>query len=112
VAGAESVAGSSASLPAIACSWAAASATVLVIGPAVSCDALIGRMPVRGTRPTVGRRPTSPCAAAGLTIEPEVSVPIVIAARPAAAAAPLPEDDPDGDASMSYGFSTWPPSDE
>ena len=39
-------------------------------------------MPARLTSPTVGRRPTMPCWADGLTIEPEVSVPIVTAARP------------------------------
>ena len=42
------------------------------------------------TSPTVGRRPTIALRGRGLTIEPEVSVPIVIAARPAAAAAPEP----------------------
>ena len=51
-----------------------------------------------------------PCWADGLTIEPEVSVPIVTAARPAAAAAPEPELDPLVPASRSYGFRTWPPS--
>jgi hypothetical protein len=55
----------------MACGSAAASATVRAIGPAVSWVAEIGRMPVRLTRPTVGRRPTSPCAADGLTIEPD-----------------------------------------
>src|SRR6201999_2572908 len=104
------VAAPSGSLPAIAGSSAAASATVRVIGPAVSCEAEIGRMPVRLTRPTVGRRPTSPWAADGLTIEPEVSVPIVTAARPAAAAGPGALAEPLGLASMSYGLSTWPPS--
>ena len=94
----------------MACSSAAASATVRVIGPAVSCVAEIGRMPARETRPIVGRRPTMPCAADGLTIEPLVSVPIVIAASPAAAAEPEPELEPLGFWSMSYGLSTWPPS--
>jgi hypothetical protein len=75
----------------------------------VSCVALIGTMPVRLTSPIVGRSPTMPCAAEGETIEPEVSVPIVMAARPAAAAAPEPELEPDGVMSASYGFSTWPP---
>jgi hypothetical protein len=97
-------------LPAIAPSSAAASATVRVIGPAVSCVAEIGTMPVRLTRPIVGRSPTIPCAAAGETIEPDVSVPIVIAARPAAAIAPLPEDEPLGVMSALYGFRTCPPS--
>src|SRR3954447_15654054 len=97
---------------AAACCGGAGARAGGVCGPAVSCEALIGRMPVRLTRPTVGRRPTSPCAAAGLTIDPEVSVPIVIAARPAAAAAPEPELEPLGLASMSYGFRTCPPREE
>jgi hypothetical protein len=67
---------------------------VRVIGPAVSCVAEIGRMPVRETRPTVGRSPTRLCIADGETIEPDVSVPIVTAARPAAAAAPDPALEP------------------
>ena len=83
-----------------------------VIGPAVSWVAEIGRIPVRLTRPTVGRRPTMPCADAGLMIEPEVSVPMVIAARPDAAAVPEPDDEPPGEASVSYALRTWPPSDE
>src|SRR3954467_15096073 len=69
----------------MACSSAAASATVRVIGPAVSWVAEIGTMPARLTRPTVGRRPTSPWAADGLTMLPDVSVPMVTIARPAAA---------------------------
>ena len=94
--GAVAVAASSGSLPAIAASSAAASATVRVIGPAVSWVELIGRMPVRLTRPTVGRRPTTPWSLAGLVIEPLVSLPIVMAARPAAAIAPLPLEEPLG----------------
>ena len=69
-------------------------------------------MPVRETRPIVGRSPTIPCAAEGETIEPLVSVPIVIAARPLAAIAPDPLDEPLGVMSALYGFSTCPPSDE
>ncbi len=61
-------------------------------------------MPARLTRPTVGRRPTMPCWADGLTIEPEVSVPIVTAARPAAAAEPEPELEPLVPKSRSYGI--------
>ena len=101
--------GSRGSAPAIACSSAAASATVRVIGPAVSCEAAIGTIPKRLTRPTVGRRPTIPCAADGLTIEPEVSVPIVAAASAAAAAVAEPEDEPLGFWSASSAFSTCPP---
>ena len=47
-----------------------------------------------------------PWRAAGLTIEPEVSVPIVAAARPAEAAAAEPDEDPLGFWSRSIGVST------
>ena len=75
----------------------AASATVRAIGPAVSCEAEIGTMPYRRTRPTVGRRPTRPCArrraddrARGLGADREHR------RAPAAAAAPEPDDEPLG----------------
>ena len=42
-----------------------------------------------------------PLAADGRRIEPEVSVPIVSAAGPAAAALPEPEEDPLGETSAS-----------
>ena len=56
--------------------------------------------------------PTRLCWSAGLVIEPSVSVPIVSGARPSAAAAPDPLLDPLGVIDVSYGLSTWPPSDE
>ena len=59
----------------------AASVTVRAIGPAVSWSAVIGMMPSRLTRPTVGLMPTTPFAFAGLRIDPDVSVPIATAAR-------------------------------
>ncbi len=73
----------------------AASATVLVIGPAVSCVWEIGMIPVRLTSPTVGLIPTMPFELEGLTMEPSVSVPTVTALKLAAAAAPEPELEPD-----------------
>ena len=54
--------------------------------------------------------PTTPQALAGHTIEPSVSVPIAIGARPAATAAPEPELDPDGLRSSACGLAAWPPS--
>ncbi len=66
-------------------------------------------MPVLDTSPTVGRMPTIPWRADGEMIEPDVSVPIVAAARPAEAAAPEPDDEPLGLTSRSIGVSTWPP---
>src|SRR5690242_19883874 len=41
-------------------------------------------------------------------IEPEVSVPMVSADRPAAAAAPEPDDEPLGPSAVSIALSTWP----
>src|SRR5687768_552964 len=79
-----------------ALSMTAVSATVRVIGPAVSCDAAIGMIPLREINPTVGFKPTIPHIDAGQTIDPSVSVPIPIAEKFAATAAPVPEDDPHG----------------
>ena len=89
------VAGSSGSLPEMAESSIAASFTLRAIGPAVSCDTLIGMMCVRLTRPTVGFSPTAPLTLAGQVIEPSVSVPIAAGASPkvrvsAPARAPAP----------------------
>ena len=74
----------------------AASSTVVVIGPAVSCEWLIGTMWVRDTRPTVGLNPTTPLTEAGQTIEPLVSVPMAAGTRPMATAVALPEEEPQG----------------
>src|SRR5262245_19245897 len=93
----------------MAVSRTAASATVRVIGPAVSCVWEIGMMPVRETRPTVGLKPTSAQLLDGDTIEPSVSVPIVRAQRLAAAAVPEPELEPEGSRSRAYGLTTCPP---
>ena len=103
------VAGSVGSVPAMALSKAAASATVRVMGPAVSCSGEIGTMPVRETRPTVGFRPTIPVIAAGQVIEPSVSVPMARAASPAAIAAPDPADEPQAVRSKEWGLRTKPP---
>ena len=72
--------------------------------------AAIGTIPVRLIRPTVGLMPTQELAADGLRIEPDVSVPTVSGASPAAAATPGPALEPLGVTDASYGFSTWPPS--
>ena len=54
-------------------------------------------MPARLMRPTVGLTVTSPFCVAGLSSEPEVSVPIAAAHNPAATATAEPELDPPGD---------------
>jgi hypothetical protein len=78
----------------MAVSSIAASRTVWVMGPAVSCVWLIGTIPVRETSPTVGFSPTNPFIDDGQPMEPSVSVPIAAAAMPAATAAADPELDP------------------
>src|SRR5690606_32444977 len=103
------VAASARSAPAITDSRIAASATVRVIGPAVSCECAIGMIPDRLTSPTVGLIPTMPLALEGQTMDPSVSVPTAAAARLADTATPLPELDPHGLRSSTYGFFTWPP---
>ena len=87
----------------------AASATLRVIGPAVSWLALIGITCVRLTSPTVGLKPTIPFTLAGQVIEPSVSVPIAAQAKCAATAAPLPEDEPQALRSSACGFFVSPP---
>ena len=75
----------------------AASRTVRVNGPAVSWLCEIGRMPARLISPTVGFTVTTPFWLAGYSSEPEVSLPIEAAHRPAATATAEPELEPPGD---------------
>src|SRR5271166_2462697 len=81
----------------------------MVIGPAVSCAAEIGTMPLLLISPSVGLIPTTPQAAAGDTIEPSVSVPTASGASPAATATADPELEPDGLRPLPCGFTAWPP---
>src|SRR5258708_38120148 len=82
----------------------------MAIGPAVSCAAEMGTMPLRLTSPTVGLMPTTPHAPAGDTIEPSVSVPTASDARPAATATADPELEPDGLRPRPCGLMACPPS--
>src|SRR4051812_16392969 len=104
------VRGSWGSGPVTAFSSSAASETVWVSGPSVSCHSEIGTTPWRLHRPVDGRMPTTPFWVAGEMIEPSESEPTVSAARPAAAATPEPALDPPGSLLRSYGFSTCPES--
>ena len=70
----------------------AASVTVRAIGPAVSWSAVMGMIPWRLMRPTVGLTAASMFWFAGLRIEPDVSVPTFAAQK--LAAVPMPELDP------------------
>ena len=61
-----------------------------------SCDSDSGMMPRMLARPCVAFSPTTPQNAAGIRIEPAVSVPSAAAHRRAATAAAEPPDDPPG----------------
>ena len=86
----------------------AASSTVRVIGPTWSSDVLSGTTPSAGTSPDAGLRPTTPQAAAGMRIDPPVSVPIEARPMPSATATAEPPLDPPGDRAGSIGWWTAP----
>src|SRR6476660_7582764 len=79
------------------------------MGPAVSCVADMGMMPLRLHKPTVGLIPTSALTEAGETMDPSVSVPTHIVLRLAAAAEPDPALEPEGFLSSIYGHLDCPP---
>ena len=64
--------------------------------------------PRRLTSPYVGRSAVTPQNEAGVTIDPDVSDPIVNVARPAATAAADPLDDPPDHRVPSHGFNPGP----
>ncbi len=84
--------------------------TLAAIGPTQSIVDSAGTTPRRLTRPKVGLRPKIPQHAAGMRIEPPVSVPIAKSARPAATAAADPLEDPPGIRVGYLGFGGVPPS--
>jgi hypothetical protein len=93
----DSAIGTRGSGPASTDSCSATSATVRPIGPCTdSCDHAIAAGQV-GTRPGVGRRPTTLQNAAGLRSEPPMSLPSANGTKPAASAAAAPPDDPPTD---------------
>src|SRR6516164_9514213 len=100
---------SAGSKPLIAARTSPASSTARQIGPILSRDQQRDIAPARDTRPNVGRKPTVPQRAHGATMEPNVSVPIVKAARPAAVAAAEPALDPRDPSSVFQGLRVWPP---
>src|SRR6185295_14515729 len=85
-----------------------ASATDVVSGPTWSSVVDSGTTPSVDTSPSVGFRPTTPQAAAGMRIDPPVSVPIVARPMPAARLAPDPPLEPPGDRAGSCGLCTGP----
>ena len=83
-------------------------ATSRAIGPAWSNVGASGNTPSIGTSPKVGFSPTQPQHAAGMRIEPPVSVPSAPSARPATSAAADPPEDPPAVSSGWRGFGTVP----
>lgn len=90
----------------------AASLTVRVMGPGVSCVFTKGLSPALDTIPTVGRRPTRLQKEAGTRIDPPVSSPTPIRPKFAAIAAPVPALDPPVSLNVLYGLSVSPLTDE
>ena len=103
---------SAGSAPTVASSMIARSVTVRASGPAMSCVDDSGITPLRLDRPCVPRRPTRFWFAAGMRIDPQVSLPMPAAAKLAPIAAPVPPLDPPGTRYRSYGLRVWPVSDE
>jgi len=85
-----------------------ASATVRARGPTWSSVQLSGTIPSQGSSPLVGFNPTQPQMAAGMRIDPPVSVPIDAQPMPAATAAADPPLEPPADRVVSHGFRTGP----
>src|SRR5687767_15743168 len=90
----------------------ARSVTVRASGPAMSCVDDSGITPLRLDKPWVPRRPTRFWFAAGVRIDPHVSLPMPAAAKLAPIAAPVPPLDPPGLRYKSYGLRVWLLSDE
>ena len=90
--------------PAMTASAAAHSATVFANGPIESSVNESGNAPSVGTRCRLGFQPTMPHSAAGIRVEPPVSLPIAISHMPSAAATPPPEVEPPGTRERSVGL--------
>src|SRR5687768_14440605 len=86
--------GSCGSAPAMLASTSPQSSAVRHIGPSLSIDHDSAIAPYRLTRPYVGRSPVIPLNAAGVVIEPHVSLPMANGTSAALTAAPGPDDEP------------------
>ena len=76
--------------------------------PVVSELGACGIMPVRSSRPWVGRMPYRPQKLAGTRTDPPVSVPSAVSHRPWATAEAEPDEDPPGTRSGALGLSGVP----
>ena len=102
------VRGSRGSGPAMAASTSAASSTLRAMGPTWSSDQASAAQPCRLARPKVGLSPTTPHSAAGMRIEPPVSVPRAAYTMPRATAAADPLLDPPASRVGSCGLGVGP----
>ena len=82
--------------------------TSRAIGPAWSNEGASGKTPSIGTTPNPGLKPTTPQHAAGIRIEPPVSVPSAPSTSPSASAAAEPPLDPPAVRPGNDGFGTTP----
>src|SRR5579884_114012 len=82
--------------------------TSAAIGPTWSNDGASGNTPSVGTSPYVGFSPAMPQHAAGIRIEPPLSVPSAASASPATIAAADPPLDPPAVRPGASGFGTTP----
>ena len=88
------LAGSAADQPALASSKMARSCGARAMKPGVSSGGASGTLPSRGIRPNVGLMPATPHTAAGMRMDPPVSLATAAGMRPAATAAADPPLDP------------------
>src|SRR5690606_35678824 len=86
----------------------AASVTVLVSGPTWSREKPSGNTPSLGNRPKEGLNPTTPQHAAGMRMEPPVSVPMEKVAMPNPTDAALPLLEPPDKRPGAAGLATGP----
>src|SRR6266481_2598842 len=102
--GTSTVPGSARSYPDIAAITNAESTTLRLSGPTWSRDHDSDATPTREARPKVGLRPTVPHSAAGIRMDPPVSLPRATCTTALATAAPEPPLDPPGVRSGAQGL--------
>src|SRR6202167_4019760 len=100
--------GSAGCSPLIASSSSAISSTLRAIGPWTVRLRSILKAGLCGTRPMLGRKPTTPQKLAGLRSEPPISVPWASHAMPVASATAAPPEEPDAEREVSHGLRVAP----
>src|SRR5579859_5591673 len=96
--------GSAGCSPLMASRNSAMSSTLRAIGPWTVRLRSILKAGLCGTRPMLGRKPTTPQKDAGLRSEPPISVPWATQAVPVASATAAPPEEPEAEREVSQGF--------